>query len=183
MKRVEFLKKTLQMGLAAGGMFMFNGSKTLAQSGKGKSGQKPKDPHQKFKENWIKSLMENLKQQFDEKTRIKLMESCGRDCARRGAIRLAESCKGNVKKMVEILAKDLGKENNYIEGNVVHLEWNKCLCELVAEGPDRLPETYCYCSQGWILEMFETAADKSVEVELLQSVKRGAASCKFIVRL
>jgi hypothetical protein len=46
MKRVEFLKKTLQMGLAAGGMFMFNGSKTLAQSGKGKSGQKPKDPHQ-----------------------------------------------------------------------------------------------------------------------------------------
>ena len=111
------------------------------------------------------------------------MESCGRDCARRGAIKLAESCKGNVEKMIATLAKSLGNENNYIEGDEIHIGWNKCLCELVDKGPDRLSDTYCLCSRGWVLEMFETAAQKLVKVEMLQTVKRGDPCCKFIVRL
>jgi predicted hydrocarbon binding protein len=36
---------------------------------------------------------------------------------------------------------------------------------------------------GWVLEMFETVAQKPVRVELVHSVKRGASSCKFLVRL
>ena len=164
-------------------MLLIKGNNSFAQSVGEKSNQEPQDPHKKFKDNWITSLMKNLEKQFDEKTRTKLMESCGRDCARRGAIQLAESCKGNIEKMVKTLAEGQGKENAYIKRDVVHVNLNKCHCELVAEGPDKLPDTYCYCSRGWFLEMFETAAEKPVKVELLQSIKRGASSCKFIVRL
>lgn len=180
MERRDFLKKTSQAGLTSGCLFMANGGNLFAQTKK----TKVKDKEQIFKENWIKSLMENMEKQHDKKTRIKLMESCGRSCARRGGFfKTAESCKGNVKKLVETFAKYLGKENKYIKEDVVQVVYKKCLCELVEKGPDILPETYCFCSQGWIYEIFETAAQKPVKVETIQTVKRGASSCKFIIRL
>jgi len=183
MKRKEFFKKTVQLGLAAGSMMLVKGRTAKAQSAEKKETQEPKSRQQRFKEEWLKSLLKQMDEQFDEKTRVKLMEACGRDCARRGAIRMAEACKGDVGKLVESLAKYLGKENSRMEGNVVHLAYSKCLCELVADGPERLSDTYCFCSKGWVLEMFETAAQKPVKVELLQTIKRGAPSCKFIIKL
>jgi predicted hydrocarbon binding protein len=138
---------------------------------------------QKFKEKWITSLMKNLEGQVDEKTRAMLMLSCGRDCARRGAIKIANKYKGRVKEMVEALAKYPTVEASYKAENTVHLVYKRCLCELVAKGPSRLPDTYCICSVGWIMEMFETAGGKPVKVEILKTIKRGGASCEFIIRL
>jgi predicted hydrocarbon binding protein len=183
MKRKEFLKKMLGMGLASGSMLLLERRKTMAQSGDKKSGAKAKDKSQRFKEAWIITLLKNMDEQFDEKTRAKMMESCGRDCARRDSIQMAESSKGDVGKLVRSLAKFLGDKNCYLEDDIVHLEYGKCYCELVAEGPERLSDTYCFCSRGWVLEMFETAAQKPVKVELLQSIKRGASSCKFLIKV
>jgi hypothetical protein len=137
LKRKEFLKKTLGIGLASGSMLLLERRKTMAQS---------KDKNQLFKEAWITALMKNMDEQFDKKTRVKLMESCGRDCARRGSISMAESSKGDVGKLVKSLAKFLGDKNCYIDGNVIHLGYDKCYCEFVAEGPGRLSDTYCECS-------------------------------------
>ncbi len=184
MKRKEFFKRAVQMGLGSGSLIWMNRAGGFGQSEEKKSEQETKSLEQKFKEDWIVSLMKRLDEQLDEKTMLRLMESCGRDCAQRSSVRrLAESCKGNVEKLVKNLAGFLGKENNYIEGKVVHLSYSKCYCELVAGGPERLPDTYCHCSRGWVLEIFETASGKPVQVELLQSIKRGAPSCKFLVRL
>ncbi len=183
MKRKEFLSKTLQAGLASTSLLLFERRTLMAKSREKRPERKPKDKNQAFKEAWIVALMANMDEQFDEKTRAKLMESCGRDCARRGSIRMAESARGQVGKLVQSLANILGKKNCFMDGNVVHLGYDKCYCELVAEGPERLSDTYCNCSRGWVLEMFETAAQKPVEVELLQTIKRGAPSCRFLVRV
>lgn len=183
MKRKEFFKKTVQVGLAAGSMMLVKGKDAQAQTTEKKAEQQSKSRQQRFKEGWLKSLLKQMDEQFDEKTRVKLMEACGRDCARRGAIRMAEACKGDVGKLVDRLAGFLGKENSRMEGNVVHLGYSKCLCELVADGPESLSDTYCFCSKGWVLEMFETAAQKPVKVELLQTIKGGAPSCKFLIKL
>jgi predicted hydrocarbon binding protein len=184
MKRKEFLKKTVQMGLATGSMMLVKGKKAQARSSERKiEKQESKSRPQRFKEEWLKSLLKHMDEQFDEKTRVKLMEACGRDCARRGSIRMAEASKGDVGKLVNTLANYLGKENSRMEGKVVHLTYSKCYCQLVADGPERLSDTYCFCSKGWVLEMFETAAQKPVKVELLQTIKRGAPSCKFLIRL
>jgi len=187
MKRKEFLKTTIGMGLACGCMLLGERRNGMAQSEEKKPGEKPakkpKTHEQLFKEAWITALMKNMDEQLDEQTRTKLLESCGRNCARRGAISMAEAGKGDVAKLVQSLAKFLGKENCYLEGTEVHLTYPKCYCELVAEGPDRLSDTYCNCSKGWVLEMFETVAQKPVKVETLQTIKRGAPSCKFLVRV
>ncbi len=57
------------------------------------------------------------------------------------------------------------------------------IAELVAAGPERLPDAYCLCSAGWVLEVFEAVAGRPVRVEVVQTIKRGAPDCRFLVRL
>ena len=137
----------------------------------------------KLTERWVENLMESLGSHLDEETQMAVMESCGRACARAGAISSAEKCEGDVDKLLSVLEKWIGKGNTRRDGDVVHVAYPKCFCHLVAGGPARLPDTYCLCSQGWLKEMFETVAGNPVDVDLLESVKRGAERCSFTVRL
>lgn len=181
MDRKEFLRK---VGVASGCMLVFQGGRAGATAA-GRPQQEGDMSHRKkFKEAWILSLMENLEEQLGEDERSRLMEACGRACARRSSVRkLAESCQGKVEKLVGGLADFLGKENCYVEDNTVFLKYDKCYCELVDKGPERLPNTYCLCSRGWVVEMFETAAQRPVKVEILKSIKRGDPHCEFTVQL
>jgi predicted hydrocarbon binding protein len=134
-------------------------------------------------ERWIQSLMTAMDAQLAEGTKADLMEPCGRACARLGPIASAEKCRGDVDKLVATLEKWLGQGNAQKEGDLVHVVYPRCLCHLVAKGPERLPDTYCLCSRGWLKEMFETVVKHPVEVDLLESVKRGADQCRFTVTL
>ncbi len=184
MNRKDFFKRAAQACLACGGMALLSGQETKPQADQAEKERKAREFEKRFKEAYILTLMENMEKQLDEKTRVKLMEECGRSCARRsGIVKFAEKYKGDVKKFVETMSEKLGKENISIEGETVHWGYPRCLCELVAEGPARLPDVYCNCSVGWVLELFETLTGKPVKVELLQSVKRGAPTCQFLVRL
>jgi hypothetical protein len=136
------------------------------------------------KQEWIKVLVENLDAQLDEKRRVALMEPCGRACARSGPVNtMAKPNIGNIDKFLETLRRAIGKDNVRKEGNTVFLTYSKCYCPVVASGPARLGNTYCNCSRGWVLEMFETVLRKRVAVELKGSIKRGDSSCKFVVHV
>jgi predicted hydrocarbon binding protein len=144
----------------------------------------PADQRQIVQQAWIQSLMENLDAQLDPKARAKLMEACGRACARRGAVvGLAKPAGGDLDKLLSALGKHIGKENATRDGNVVHLRYPKCYCPLVAAGPPRLSDTYCNCSRGWVLEVFEAVTGKPVAVELISSIKRGNPDCRFTIRV
>ena len=179
MDRKAFLKKTMQMGMASGSMLLLNADGSFAQQ----SEQEEKDRVQMFKEDWVTALIENMDTQLDEKTRTDLMLACGRRCARRGAIGLAQRCKGDLKKMVDTLDQYPPVEATFEGDDTIRLEYKQCLCELVDHGPDRLPDTYCICSQGWIHEMFETVLENPVKVDVIQTVKRGAPSCQFVIHV
>ena len=53
----------------------------------------------------------------------------------------------------------------------------------MAASSERLPDTFCYCSRGWMKEVFETIVEKPVDVNLIESVKRGGEACRFTVRI
>jgi len=183
MTRKEFFRRATQACLACSSMAFLNGQEAPSQTEKNEKERRAREFEKRFKEAYILTLMENMEKQLEEKTRVKLMEECGRACARRsGLAKFAEKYKGDIKKFVDIMAEKLGKENIFIEGDMIHWCYPRCFCELVAEGPVRLPDAYCNCSVGWVLEVFETVTGKPVKVELLQSVKRGAPSCQFLVR-
>ncbi len=174
MDRMSFLKKAVLA--VTGGHFMI-GSLEAPRANASNSEE------DMFKEAWITSLMENLEEQLDKKSRCRLMHSCGRDCARRGAIKLAESAGGDVKKMMEKFSGFPGCRMEFAEDRSISVTYEKCFCELVSKGPERLPETYCECSKGWLLEIFGTAAGKAVQVDILETIKRGGNFCRFVVKV
>ena len=86
MDRSTFLKRSGQIGLFSCGAVL------LGTKGEKAEQQESQEGHlQRFKEDWVTTLMENMEAQIEEKTRFMLMQSCGRRCARRGAIQIAES--------------------------------------------------------------------------------------------
>jgi predicted hydrocarbon binding protein len=138
---------------------------------------------ERFSDVWVKNLVDSLDAHLDEAARRQVMETCGRACARRGAVQAAEACQGDLNQLISTLQKWVGAEQVTQAGAVVRVTYLKCFCGLVAEGPARLPDTYCYCSCGWLKEMFETVVQHPVEVKLLESVKRGGTACRFMVQL
>lgn len=178
MDRKTFLKQSGQLGVASGCMLLFGRKNTST-----KEDDMASKREQKFKEDWVVTLMENLEERFDEKTRCAFMESCGRDCAKRGAISLAESCKGDVNTLTAKLAQIPQVEITHGKNGPIKVSYKKCFCELVSKGPERLPDTYCECSKGWLLQMFETASQKPVKVEIIQTIKRGGTACDFLVQV
>jgi len=181
MKRKEFISRIWKGILAATGFSLLGRGAGQAHP---QTAADREAAMKKFKEQWLATLMTNMESQIDEKKRTALMESCGRACARRSSLHpAAVAAKGDPAKLVQTLAKVLGKENAVLEGGVVRLTYPKCYCELVADGPARLPDAYCSCSQGWVRDMFETAAGKSVAVQTVQTIKRGADCCKFLIKI
>jgi predicted hydrocarbon binding protein len=176
MNRKDFMKKTCGLGA----VLALTGT-VKAQTDEKKTEEKA-DPAQKFREGWVVSFLKNVDSQFDEISRTKLMESCGRECAKRGATQMAEACRGDVDKLVAKLAEMLGPGNARRDDGAVRLAYEKCYCPMVAGGPARLSDTWCDCSRGWVMEMFETASGKPVKVACLSSIKRGDAKCEFEVK-
>ena len=136
-----------------------------------------------FRLNWITSLLNNLDEWLNQRDRIAIMESCGRACARQESIKMAEQARGNIRQLVDSLREILGKKNVILKKNTIQMQYDKCYCPLVNKGSEILSDTWCYCSRGWVLEMFETAAEKPVNVDLLQSIKRGDPVCEFTIQI
>jgi hypothetical protein len=180
MKRIDFLKSACGCGLGLAGGASALASAAWTQTAREKECESMK----RFKDVWIASLMENLEKTLDEKSLQKLMNTNGRSCAARSTLRkTAESCRGDVAKWVKTVGGKLSKELCRVEGNTVYWGYPRCYCELVASGPERLPDSYCLCSAGWVQEMFEIVAGHPVKVEIVRTIKRGAPDCRFIVRV
>jgi hypothetical protein len=137
----------------------------------------------KFIERWVADLFENLEESMNEDELKNFLIENGRDCARGGAVKHAQEKKGNLEGFLELMRSWLGEDKVARKGNVINVVYSRCLCPLVAEGPEILPESYCLCSTGWLHEMFETVTGSSVEVELGESIKRSGKSCSFTVTI
>ena len=132
----------------------------------------------------IKTLIEGLDAQLDEKTKAEILEKCGRACIPRSFIAKAKACKKDAKDMDEFL-NNLGQVWKHLhrDGDNLYVIYEKCYCPLVNKDSEKLQRTFCNCSRGWIKELFESVLEKAVQVELEKSIKTGDNTCKFRVRL
>jgi predicted hydrocarbon binding protein len=96
---------------------------------------------------------------------------------------MAEEAKGDVERVLTTLAGHLGPQNARREGRLVSITYPACYCPMVTDVTEPLSPTYCHCSAGWLKELFETVSGKPVEVEILETIKRGGAQCRFNVKL
>jgi hypothetical protein len=134
-----------------------------------------------YARHWVKDLIDHADAQMSEPQRKALLEARGRSCAQGGAARRAEPFKGKLDEFIADLQKHMGPDAARREGDVVKVTYPRCFCPLVADMQEPLSASYCFCSAGWLKEVYETVTGKAVAVEILETVKRGGQQCRFNV--
>jgi len=183
MDRKDFLKASLCLGAFCG---------ALPAGADEKPAEKPADPPapanpcagaMAYARHWVKDLVDQADAQLTEEQRKALLEARGRSCAKSGAGRRAAAFKGNLDGWVAELQKHMGPDAAKRAGDVLTVTYPKCLCPLVADFEEPLSKSYCFCSAGWLHEVYETVTGGPVSVEILETVKRGGQRCRFEVKL
>ena len=178
MDRKYFLKASLCLSAASG-------TRSLAGAD-----EKPAGPESNpcagamgYARHWVKDLIDQADAQLTEPQRRALLEARGRSCAKSGAARRAAPFKGKLDEFVADVQAHMGKDAVSREGNVVTVTYPRCLCPLVSDLQEPLSASYCFCSAGWLKEVYEAVSARPVTVEILETVKRGGQRCRFEVKL
>lgn len=150
-------------------------------------------------ENWIKDLMSHMDSMINKDTKIKLMQECGRSCYIRafGVAPEEKPESEQAKEYIERLKTNGYKVEKKGNKTTVIFNWGEnhqkptglimkdgyCMCDIVESGPVRLSPSFCYCSTGYIKEIFERRTGKQVKVDLIDSLKMGGKDCIFKVEI
>jgi hypothetical protein len=180
MKRKDFLTKGACACVGAGMLTNAAKANCIQASNEGT----PCEEKYRFAQTYVKRLMDILNEKLDEKSRVQLVRTMGETCAK-GAYGDKNSATDKIP--VEEFAKNLKAR---MDGNTIYWEYKGnpdglkiedgwCLCPLVEKGPEGLSGLYCECSVGYVTYMFERYSTAKVNVELIESLKRGGKACKF----
>jgi len=134
----------------------------------------------------VKEVMVQFDHVVPEKEkRYGIMEEMGKMCFKKYLVKTAESVKKKSNNIVEItqnLNILTGGEYYKLKDNKVYATFNQCVCPIgVKETEKLISKTYCNCSLGWMKSLFKTLLDKSVKVELIESIISGGKTCQFVI--
>jgi len=139
------------------------------------------------KAEFAKCLMDNFERLFSEEVRIEVLENCGRTCIGAPTIEKAKAIKRNARNLAQLIdglnKQHIGGGRLSLENNQILVEYGKCYCGMVSKTKERFSSTYCNCSRGYLLELFEQIFEKPVKVDLVESVIQGAKSCRSIIHV
>ncbi len=189
MDRKQFLRVAGQAGMACCGLSLL-GRPTHAQQAApaAKPPVSPDGRKVEWAKIWAKRFFDVLDAELDEPTRRRIMEHNGYLC-HQGSLHGAQ-LHGTLEELVKVIAETNGADSVRKEGNTVYFNYVKnpeglrvadgyCLCPLVEDGPPGLSKTFCYCSVGYVRDMFESMTGRKAKVELLESLKGGGRTCRF----
>jgi hypothetical protein len=140
--------------------------------------------HEKaFLEGWLSDLLDAIQSELDEPACIRLMAGCGRGCYRRHAFKqqLAAQGQGSLERLVAAL------QNNFEAWQAedgVHIRYgetsSRCYCPVL---PDRDDGLHCQCTRATHQAIFEAALGRPVQVDILETLRRGGKTCHFVARV
>lgn len=145
-----------------------------------------------FADVWVKRFFDSLDRTVDEGTRIKLMMLNGKTCLQD---HIRETKREIERVPFEVWARTAAEKNKAqgltVDGNVIHFRFESsaetggaakpgiCLCSMAESKPAGLSATFCWCSVGYVKEIFERRFGRTVDVELLDSILKGGERCRF----
>ena len=136
---------------------------------------------QKHLHDWLTNLMKNMDTHLEEETKIKILEECGRSCAKNNIKEEALKYQGKLDDWLGKMKKWVGAKNIQKQEDRIQVVYSKCYCQLVQDIPPILSASFCNCSRGWLMEIFETVLEKPVTVEMEDSIMKGGEQCRFSV--
>ncbi len=137
---------------------------------------------------WINVILHEISK-LDGNKGIELLHACGGECSKTSKL-----LEGAAKIRNEYIKdKDLDKifESFKIqyyntsslmkEGNKIILIFEACTCPMVKEGVSN--PYLCNCTMGYTKKIFETLFNKTIEVDLQQSILKGNKICKQLITI
>jgi hypothetical protein len=130
---------------------------------------------------WLRGAIDRLDALVDEETGVRVMEQMGFNCA--------EINRSHVE---QALANPSPGTRLVREGDVIYQHYQplqafgrRCFCSLWRGlGDDENASlTWCQCSKGFVMRLWEAYVGSPVKVELVESCISGAEECKFAVYL
>jgi len=199
MNRRNFVSSTIKSGAVVCTAACFSGlDKTIAGTLPPVTKETPCEEKVSFGQTWIKRFINNIDQELDEQTAKRLMELNGKACylgsLEHRKIKPSDIPKQTPEEMVQNINKYAGEDAAELKDNVIEFRYVKnpkglkvedgyCLCPIVENGPAGLSGTYCNCSVGYEKEMFSLYLKSEVDVELLESLKKGGKTCRFKITI
>lgn len=162
----------------------YAGTEAMRRLMEGREPVSPADPAV-MKARWIGALMEDLESELDPKTVLYILEATGRGCIGRSlldrAVEIYEQADDPEEFLDRLNEERIGGGHLRLEGSLIRGHYDRCYCAWVNAEPGLVSSTFCYCSVGWLKELFETVLEEPVEVRFLQTVLGGGDRCEFIV--
>jgi len=147
---------------------------------------------------WVKGAMERLDKLVAKKIKTQVMEQCGRRCAVASeTIEIVVAKRKKYKGLDQFLEAEKRKLLPGMrlerEGKILYQYYTprsfsprmRCFCSLLEGLPaeENISPTYCQCSKGFVLEMWERILGKPVKVDVIATAVTGAKECKFKISL
>lgn len=146
---------------------------------------------------WLKNAMDKLDALVDEKTRVQIMENCGFNCAEmnKSHIEQALEKRKQFKTLDEFLAaeeKTPAQGTRLVrDGDIVYQYYDpsafntRCFCSMWRglREDETASLTWCQCSKGFVMKLWEAYLGRPAAVELVGSCISGAKECTFVIHL
>jgi hypothetical protein len=145
-----------------------------------------------FAEGWVKRFLDAVDGTLDKETRKKLLMANGKACYLAWIADTKQTIQPVTLERFRKWITENVKDGSYrIDGNAIYFQYmnaaetgqaaaeGACLCPLVESKPNGLSSTYCQCSIGYVKAMHELLLNRTVEVELVDSVLMGGKRCQF----
>jgi hypothetical protein len=177
MDRSEFLRASL--GLLGAGLAGSAGAAQLPDC-------EAVERERQFTANWLADLLDAMDAQLDQPTRERLIAACGRACYLRHAFKqdIAAAGRDSVDALITAYAANF---EVWRAEDGVHVRYGKvsrgCYCPAAKARPPRPGDLHCECTRATHRMIFETALGRPVEVDVLESVRRGGRTCHFLARV
>ena len=178
MNRKEFFSTSVKGAAGCCALALFGGAAPAPAADETEA-----DREKNFVKNWMEDLVDTMYQQLDEKTRVELMAGCGRGCFRRFEFKqeIARLGKGNVDHLVDAYKHNF---EAWREGNQVHIRYGAvskvCYCPAARYHPAKPHDMHCECTRATHQAVFETALGRPIPVTIVETLRRGGATCHFV---
>jgi hypothetical protein len=184
MNRKDFFRNSLAASACAS-CFLLPVSGLVASENSSSEDEKYQQllQEKEFIQNWLSDLISTIETELDEPTRVKLLAGCGKGCFNRFKFKsdIAERGKGSVDKLLEAYKSNF---EVWQEGNSIHVRYGEvspgCYCPAAKFRPAKPNDLHCECTRATHQAIFETALGRSIEVRILESVRRGNKTCHFV---
>lgn len=137
----------------------------------------------------VKEVMEHFDLVVEKKEeRKKVMETMGYYCFQNNflerALQVKEKSKG-IEEIINNLNQIIGDDEYFkLKEDRIEAKFNQCYCHIgVQVIKESIPETYCYCSLGWLKDLFKVLLERDIDVDMIETIISGGNTCNFVIHL